>query len=293
MGFDPEFRSLLKRELDFKENHLILLEYLFNKKTKVTAEELWDNTEVPKGRMYDFLNDLTDWGFLEVNYSRPRGYVLRDPKQALMTALRRKERQLMDVETKVMGFAHALDNIWRMDQTNASVPKMELIPTAEDFYLRLITMLLSATEAKFSKKTPSLLLASERFTPVRRRYYSTLMSRVNANQLKIKYLFPLEPTLELVGKDENKDVLKEVEMAMKHKGMDVRYTDIPSVTSMIIAGDSCLLGVTSPKERVVAKGLYFESAEVSRLFGSMFDRIFEEASPLNDRFINEVKSRMG
>jgi sugar-specific transcriptional regulator TrmB len=293
MGFDSEFRSLLKKELDFKENHLILLEYMFNKKGKATAEELWENTEVPKGRIYDFLNDLTDWGFLEVSYSRPRGYILREPKQALMLALRRKERQLVDVERKILGFANSLENIWRIERGEEKLPKMELIPTAEDFYLRLITMLLDAREAKFSKKTPSLLLASERYTPIRRRYYNTLISRVNSNELKVQYLFPLEPTLALVNREDNKDVLKEVDFVMKHKNMDVRYTDLPSVTSLIIAGENCLLGFTSPKEKVVAKGIYFESSEITQLFSNLFDRVFEEASPLDNNFIQKIKSNMG
>jgi len=153
--------------------------------------------------IYDFLNDLTDWGFLEVEYSRPRGYVLQEPKQALMFALRRKEKQLVEVEKKVLNFANSLENIWRIERGDAPL-KMDLIPTAEDFYLRLITMLLDAREAKFSKKTPSLILASERYTPLRRRYYNTLISRVNSNEMKIKYLFPLKPTLALVKKPENK-----------------------------------------------------------------------------------------
>jgi len=288
MTFDSEFRSVLKRELDFKENHLILLEYMFNKKGKATAEELWNNTEVPKGRIYDFLNDLTDWGFLEVNYSRPRGYVLRDPKDALMIALRKKERQFADMETKMLGFANSLQNIWRIERGEGA-PKMELIPTAEDFYLRLITMLMTAREAKFSKKTPSLILASERYTPIRRRYYNTLVSRVNANQLKVKYMFPIKPTLELVRKEENKDMLKEVDFAMKHKNIDIRYIDIPNVTSLIIADDMSLLGFTSPREKVVAKGIYFESEEVTQLFSSLFDRLFEEATKLDNHFVDEVK----
>jgi sugar-specific transcriptional regulator TrmB len=291
MGFDSEFRSLLKKELNFKENHLILLEYMFNKKGKVTAEELWTSTEVPKGRIYDFLNDLTDWGFLEVNYSRPRGYVLREPKQALMLALRKKERQLADVERKVLGFANALENIWRIDR-GADRPIMELIPTADDFYLRLIMMLLDAREAKFSKKTPSLILESERYSPIRRRYYNTLISKVNSNELKIKYLFPLEPTLALVKRKENKGVIKEIDFAMKHKNMDVRYTDLPSVTSLIIAGEKSLLGFTSPREKVVAKGIYFESEDITRLFSNMFDRVFDEASPLDKRFIQEIKKHI-
>ena len=292
MTFDPEFRFLLKRELDFKENHLILLEYIFNKKEKVSAEELWTKTEVPKGRIYDFLNDLTDWGFLKVEYSRPRGYVLQEPKQALMFALRRKETQLAEMERKVIGFANSLENIWRVERGGESL-RTELIPTAEDFYLRLITMILDAREAKFSKKTPSLIFPSERYTPLRRRYYNTLVSRVNSNELKIKYLFPLGPALELAKKEENKEALKEIEFASKHKNIDIRYTDLPSVTSLIIAGEKCLLGFTSPRDKVVAKGIYFESEDISKLFSNMFDRVFEESSHLDERFIQEIRKNTG
>lgn len=292
MGFDSEFRSLLKKEFDFKENHLILLEYMFNKKGKATAEELWENTEVPKGRIYDFLNDLTDWGFLEVDYSRPRGYVLKEPKEALMLAIRRKERQLTEIEKRVLGFANSLENIWRIERGDTH-PIMELVPTADEFYLRMITMLLDTREAKLSKKTPSLILESERYTPLRRRYYNTLISRVNSNELKIKYLFPIKATLELAKLDENKNILNEIEFARKHKNMDVRYTDLPSVNSLIIAGEKCLLGFTSPKEKVVAKGIYFESEDISKLFHNMFDRIFEESSPLDEKFIKEIKKHMG
>lgn len=218
---DSEFRLLLKKEYGFRENHLVLLDYFFKKKdAPLSAEELWKSTDVPRGRVYDFLNELVDWGFLEVEYGKPKTYKLREVKKALQSAMERRERRLTEVEKKTIEISNRLQRLWTSEIDRSEV---RLLGSAQEYYLKLREMVLGAMEIKLMVRKPALFLFSERDTAWKRRYYEALTEKVNANQLKLQYLFSCRSLERIALEKENRDlVIKEMTDWMKNKNIDAK-----------------------------------------------------------------------
>lgn len=285
---DPEFRMLLKKEYGFKENHLVLLDFLFqNKGKRFSAEQLWGQTEVPKGRVYDFLNDLIDWGFLEVKYTKPKTYALRELKDALQSAIKLKEKNLNEVERRTIDIANKLERIW-VSELGSKEPKVQLLSSSEECYLKLREIVQDSKEVKLSAKTPILFLASERSTLWRWRYYESLLDGIESGKLNVKYMFSLRNTVEITKRKENlAEVLKNIQSIQGNPNVEARAVPGSAVASMALTDKRALVGFTSAKENVVTSALYIESPQIVSLLNQIYDSNFAEASPIDEKIIRE------
>ncbi|HIJ99857.1 TPA: hypothetical protein H1011_03525 [archaeon] len=278
---DPEFRILLKEEYDFRENHLILLSHFMSKKgKKLSAETLWTETEVPKGRIYEFLNDLVDWGFLDVEYKKPKTYSIRNLKEALQNAINRKERKLTQTEKKTLEVANKIEKAWRAE-LGEKTGSITIISSPEEFYIKAREMLMDSTTAKISERTPLLFLSTERNSTWRRRTYEIMIDMTESKRLDLKYIFSLENVRKVASESENADeVIKSLKGALENENLACRYVKGTGIESMLIVKDRALLGMVSPKTGSVENGLYIESKEMVDSLDKMYDLIFEEAEPL-------------
>ncbi len=278
---DPEFRILLKEEYDFRENHLILLShFMSNKGKKLSAETLWIETEVPKGRIYEFLNDLVDWGFLDVEYKKPKTYSIRNLKEALQNAISRKERKLTQTEKKTLEVANKIEKAWRTE-LGEKTGSITIISSPEEFYIKAREMLMDSTTAKISERTPLLFLSTERNSTWRRRTYEIMIDMTESKRLDLKYIFSLENVRKVASESENADeVIKSLKGALENENLRCRYVKGTGIESMLIVKDRALLGMVSPKTGSVENGLYIESKEMVDSLDKMYDLIFEEAEPL-------------
>ncbi|HIK01741.1 TPA: hypothetical protein H1008_01365 [archaeon] len=278
---DPEFRTLLKEEYDFRENHLILLShFMSNKGKKLSAETLWTETEVPKGRIYEFLNDLVDWGFLDVEYKKPKTYSIRNLKESLQNAISRKERKLTQTEKKTLEVANKIEKTWRAE-LGEKTGSIKIISSPEEFYIKAREMLMDSTTAKISERTPLLFLSTERNSTWRRRTYEIMIDMTESKRLDLKYIFSLENIRKVASESENADeVIKSLKGALENGNLTCRYVEGTGIESMLIVKDRALLGMVSPKTGSVENGLYIESKEMVDSLDKMYDLIFEDAEPL-------------
>ena len=65
----------------------------------VEAGEISKNEKIPNGKIYETLNNLEEYGFIEIQYSRPKKYRSRNINIAIEEFLGRK-RELLDIEFK-------------------------------------------------------------------------------------------------------------------------------------------------------------------------------------------------
>ena len=112
MDLDFETLSLLKRDFGLTENHLMVLRFLVDNRDGVTAEDGWSETSVPKGRVYEFVSDLIDLGFLRVEYSRPKKYFLKKPSAGLRDAVRLKVSEFISLCKKTWRVGSKVDLLW-------------------------------------------------------------------------------------------------------------------------------------------------------------------------------------
>lgn len=282
---ESELRMLLKNEYGFKENHLVLIDFLLkNKGRRFSAEELWNKTEVPQGRIYDFLNDLTDWGFLDVEYTKPKTYAARALKDALQSVIKMKERKLTEVEKRTIEIANKFERYLETDVGRKN--KVLVISGAESFYLKARELLMDSLDVRISVRVPELFIVSERSTTWGRRYYESLVEQTQGRRLRVKYLFSLKNLLEEAGKIESVDeVIKSIENVFENQNMVCRFAEHSDIENMLIAENRVLIGFVSPKEGSVTIGLYLESPETVKTLEQIYDRLFGEAEPLSRRIL--------
>lgn len=89
-----EFEEILQ-QIGFSKYEVSLLMYLY-KHRSASAEELAQNTEIPKTRVYDTMDQLVSKGFASVSNSRPRLFQARSPSIASQSFLERKTKELED-----------------------------------------------------------------------------------------------------------------------------------------------------------------------------------------------------
>lgn len=187
MKLDPEIRRILKENFSLRENHLIILEYLFEKKSeKIDAETMSKETGVPLGRIYSFLEDLADYGFIGVQYTRPRFYYLKQPSEAFQSSITVLENTLADTQKKMLDYGAMLQKMFDSGQTG--IPDVRMI-SKKEYHDIAYTIYLSSTILR-AASTTSFLVDSEQFKdPYKRRLYSVFRKRLDANQIKAKYIF--------------------------------------------------------------------------------------------------------
>jgi hypothetical protein len=226
------------------------------------------------------LNDLVDWGFLDVEYKKPKTYSIRNLKEALQNAINRKERKLTQTEKKTLEVANKIEKAWRAE-LGEKTGSITIISSPEEFYIKAREMLMDSTTAKISERTPLLFLSTERNSTWRRRTYEIMIDMTESKRLDLKYIFSLENVRKVASESENADeVIKSLKGALENENLACRYVKGTGIESMLIVKDRALLGMVSPKTGSVENGLYIESKEMVDSLDKMYDLIFEEAEPL-------------
>ena len=87
MGYEE-----LLREIGFTKYEAIAYSTLINEGV-IEAQELSHKSKIPVGRIYETLTTLNNYGFVEIQKSRPRKYMPVKPKIALNTLRLKKEEE--------------------------------------------------------------------------------------------------------------------------------------------------------------------------------------------------------
>ncbi len=82
-------------QIGFSKYEVALLTYLYKHRAS-TAEDLAKNTQIPKTRVYDTMDQLVSKGFASVSNSRPRLFWAVSPTSAAQTFLSRRHKEMED-----------------------------------------------------------------------------------------------------------------------------------------------------------------------------------------------------
>ena len=280
---DPEFKTFLSRRYGLRGNHISILDFVSEKPGEpVLADEIWRSTGVPKGRVYQFLNDLVGWGFIEVEYGKPKKYRFRQPQEALKAAAGRKEQELQDIERE------SAEIVERMKWIGAQ-PGLEvkLISDSQKYYQRLREVVTASPHLKIMARRGILFLPSRRVDVWRRRYYETLLEKIKGGT-KVEYLLSLDSFMEALREKESIDeVIEEVEKILEYENADVRYVEKEG-GSMVVSASKVLLGFLDPVEMLLGKAVLIDSAEVGKVFHDTFDSVFAGAKKVDRAFVEQL-----
>jgi len=280
---DPEFKTHLSRRYGLRGNHLEILDFLSEKPDEfVSAEEVWGNTKVPKGRTYEFLNGLTDWGFVEVAHGKPRKYRFRNPREALKTAIEKKSSELSEIEQESAKIVERMK--WIGAQSGLDV---KLIGDSKRYFQKLREVVATSQHLKAMTRRCILFLPSGRVDVWSRRYYEALTDRI-AEGAKVEYLFSLKSFMETLRERESVDeVIGEVEKVVECRNVDARHVRSECDT-MLVSGGKVLLGFFDQDETAAGKAVLIDSPEVGRVFHDAFDAVFAQAEKVDRGFVEKL-----
>ena len=274
----PEFEHLLRDGYSFRGNHIRIINFLGGK--EVTAENIWTGTDVPRGRVYEFLDDLVDWGFIEIIPGKPRKFKLRNPRKALEIAVSKKEKELTQIQRRSLEIAKTLEWVESVEGS-----KFQILESSEEYYSRMREMVFAGNKFRVMVRKPLLVLASARQTAWKRRFYEAFIERIE-DGLTVEYLFSFDRLMQAIEQKENRDqVLNELEIISEK--IDLRFIPEGS-TILTVAGNRVLFGFIDPAGNQVETSVYVESKEAGLSFNEAFDRVFERAKRVDKEVIQRL-----
>lgn len=244
--------------------------YLYLNKNGVSeANPIYKETKIPYGRIYDVLNSLSAKGFIEIQNSRPKQYMVKSPKISFNQLLKTEKTRLIDEFERKKDLCLKLEK--QLNQTKpetkdknifwtTSVGTKSIIKTIESIFLEV---------EKEVNIIPHPFLKSE--TPL-------LINRVNdivRNDVKIKLLTSKNFIPIKLVKD--RSLVQEV---MPH--LQIRTVESIDSYFVIIDVEKVVILQTNPlkKDEILAL-LKIWDPDMAQDFKSKFDELWEKAEPVH------------
>jgi len=130
MGQDREPAELLA-QLDLKEYEATALERLLSL-GRTTAPNLAEATDIPKARIYDVLDELSDRGFVKIIPGRPKEYQPKSPEEILERA---EENYRQEYESRRQELADLRDTFLDTFEPRFAQASEDITPTEELFWV--------------------------------------------------------------------------------------------------------------------------------------------------------------
>lgn len=89
---NDELLNMLKFEFGFRDRHILLLKILYT--DSVDANNLVKRTDIPKSRIYHFLNDLIRAGLVEKSRNFPASYNAKEFDKNIYKFINIKKQEL-------------------------------------------------------------------------------------------------------------------------------------------------------------------------------------------------------
>jgi sugar-specific transcriptional regulator TrmB len=202
-----------------------------------TAKEIIEESRIPYGRIYDVLSSLEDKGLIEIQDSRPKKFIAKEPKVALNTLLTMKKTEVQFLTQKAAYIEQKLSRLrsakpeeslfWNVALGPKAIPRyLEKINTTENEIKLIINVGVAARVPQ--KQIMGKLINS--LTTMRRNGISVkvLLSGITPGGIEEVYMKSLYPLFEL---------LNQIEM---------RYTNRTPMPFDIIDGEKVILKILNP-----------------------------------------------
>jgi sugar-specific transcriptional regulator TrmB len=126
----------LAKEFDLNQKQLLILDTLYE--TNLSALALSKKTDIPMGRIYDFLNELLTYGLIERTVKKPYVYSMKNPGEKITHFLKYTFDNLVDKENRIFGLMHKKQKI----------EGLEMIHGGDEFTFKQIQLLSECNSIK-------------------------------------------------------------------------------------------------------------------------------------------------
>jgi hypothetical protein len=257
-----QINKVLKNEFNLSNSEILIINYLHqNAKKKLTAENICENLGLPKGKIYDILNKLENRDFINVEYKTPKLYFIDSLKKRFEAAFDLKEKEILDVEKKVMSELKPLDT---------GFIDFKILSDEEEIFLIRQRELLKCKEYRKSSFNPRPFLVEEDIP--RGKYKFSILETVVENNIDFKWIISAESVKDF----KNPIIAKSVKDIMGYDNIDIKISNI--IPSFDICGDTVLIRTTHG-----ARGafIFIKSRDFAVQSAKVFDDIFSKAIPVS------------
>jgi len=119
----------LATEFDLRSKHLLILDALYDE--DLSAHIVSKKTKIPMGRIYDFLNDLLEYGLIEKTSKKPALYTMKNPGEKITNFLKFKFDKLVEKENRILDLM----------QKKQTIESLEMIHSGDEFTFKQIQLL--------------------------------------------------------------------------------------------------------------------------------------------------------
>jgi len=145
---------------------------------------------------------------------------------------------------------------------------------------------------KILAKTPTLFLSSQRIFDYQKKYYTTLMKRIEKSDVHIQYLFSLPFTKDEIINRARKDMTTTVSDLEKwlsfsnHKYINLRYIEAHNTFSCVIGDTNTAVLMIYPSGE---RGCIVVSNDSVPFYTESFNELFKNAKSDHQYIIEEIK----
>jgi len=255
-----EINKILRNNFHLNSSEIIIINFLAEKQgKKFTADEICENLELPKGKIYDILNSLERRNFINVEYKTPKLYSIENFKKCFEAAFETEEKFLMETERKVMAELRPLEK---------KELEIKIITDDDELYFLRQKELIKCKEYRKASFNPYIIIEDE---STRRKYRQNVLTTVIENNIAFKWIIAADKANELKI-PRIASFLKDV---LKYNNIDIRLSNV--IPSFDVCGGTVLIRTT---HMAGGKYIFIKSKQFAEDCAKLYDNIFDHASPI-------------
>ena len=284
----------LASEFDLKSKHLFILDALYDQ--DLCAAVISKKTNIPMGRIYDFLNDLLEYGLIEKTSKKPSVYSMKNPGERITSFLKYKFDRLVEKENKILDMIRKKQTIESVEVINSgdeftfkqiqllseckairtvvrhgSIPFPIYPSNSEEFQkVRDIIVKNRATLAHTTHEMTFMIYKAHKDAYERGKHFSAIIEKgaldFNLNIIESK-----------LGKKFLTKMVKDIKEKIKRYGMKIYVINEYVPMQIFITEKKVMLSII---HLGITTGVVIQSDEVVKLYRDFYDDMIERSKPI-------------
>lgn len=285
-----------------KSKHIAILEALYGK--KLDAQAICRATNIPKGRIYAYLNDLVSVSLIQRTPKKPYSYVMENISDHLSSFLKFKVDELIKKQQRVIDIL----------EEKAPLEEIEFISSGNEFGFKLMQLLAESPYVKTISRHASIpfhlypedpvnynkvrkAIIRHRETLAHTSHEMTLLiykAQIEAHKKgkempSVMERFALESNFEIIkkvyGKEYLKQMIKQIQQKIEQQNIQIYVVDEYVPMQVYISPKKVFLSII---HLGATTGVVIRSNRVVNLYEDLFSDMIDRARPIG-YYLNKIE----
>ncbi len=295
MKFD-QILHVLNKQFELKKNHILIINLLYNS-DELTADEIVSETKIPKGGIYEFLNDLINLNLISKNEGSPAKYNAHNFENRVVEFIYKKFNDFVQKETELLNLINT-----------SATPDIQIIKSKEEYTFQMMDIISRSDKINFivrSKSVPFELYPEKdkEFIEIRNIMWKkrpTLSGAENPNltimhlktfkdawekKKQLRYLITKEgfdyyfETLKKDYKEKKpEDMVKEILKRLHKTKIDIKVVD-EKIPYNLFLSEKKMMFVVAHSTKIIT-GFVSTNKDIIEVYQNLFDSMFHGTKPV-------------